>query len=154
MITFDIQPYAGALPVRFGMSHSEVRALIPLTPKVVGHQQDDYFDKVRVGYEHDAVVELGFAPGDCCLRFSGHWLWTPQQQPDPLPYLLCLDSKPLESYGFLVFRELGITVTGYHDDDKNQRAISCFVRGRWDKILPRCKQPDLCRYLTGGSHVA
>jgi hypothetical protein len=151
MNTFDIQPYIGALPVRFGMSRVEVRALLPQSAQTVGQQLDDCFGLVRVGCEHEAVVELGFGPGGFWLHFSGHELWTPQQQPDPLPFLLRLDSHPLEIHGFLVFRELGVTVTGYHDDDESQRAITCFVRGRWDAMLPCGKQPDLSRYSAGGS---
>ena len=153
MSTFDIQSYVGAIPIRFGMSRVEVRSLIPSSPKTSGQQQDDYFGFVRVGYEQDKVVELGFTPGNFHLRFSGHEIWRPSEQPDPLPLFLRRDSQPLEIYGFLIFRELGITVTGYHDDDASQRAITCFVRGRWDKMLPRCKRPDLSRYLRGDSYA-
>jgi hypothetical protein len=154
MTTFDIQPYVGALPVRFGMSRPDVRALFSQPPRTLGQQQDDYFGRVRVAYESEAVVELGFAPGDFHLQFSGREIWTPSSQSDPLPLLLRHDSQPLESHGFLIFRELGVTVTGYHDDDVSQRAITCFVRGRWDQVFPRCKQPNLSRYDAGGSRAA
>jgi hypothetical protein len=153
MNSFDLQPYVGALPVRFGMFRRDVRLLFRQPPKTCGQQRDDWFGPIRIGYEQDAVVEMGFGPGDCALQFCGQELWTPGSQPDPLPLLLRHDPEPLELHGFLVFRELGMTVTGYHDDDPGQRAITCFIRGRWDSLLPRCKRPDLTRYLQGGGNA-
>ena len=73
MRTFDLQPYIGALPIRFGMTRSEVRTLFPQPPRTSGQQQDDYFESVRVAYERDTVVELGFAPGDFELRIYRSW---------------------------------------------------------------------------------
>jgi hypothetical protein len=50
--------------------------------------------------------------------------------------------------GFLVFTRLGVTTTGYHDDDESQRALTIFPRGTWDLLLEKATEPDLIRYLT------
>jgi len=99
-----------------------------------------------VGYENDMVVEVGFRPRTVHLKFRGTDVWTSDEQKDPLWQLLRQDPQPVEFRGFLVFKALGVTVTGYHDDDESQRAITCFVRGRWDELLARCTQPNLLRY--------
>ena len=39
------------------------------------------------------------------------------------------DGTAVESYGFVVFRRLGIMVSGIHDDDASQLAITAFAPG-------------------------
>jgi len=49
--------------------------------------------------------------------------------------LLCLaDGKPYEFYGFIVLFNLGITLTGFHDGEEYQKAISAFSEGDWDQF--------------------
>ena len=45
-----------------------------------------------------------------------------------------LDDEVFEFYGFLVFFGLGITLTGFHDKDEAQKALTMFHRGRWDQF--------------------
>ncbi len=53
--------------------------------------------------------------------------------------LLLMDGAPMETLGFLVFLNLGITVTGLHDGDKSQRAATAFASGRWDRFRSELK---------------
>ncbi len=46
-----------------------------------------------------------------------------------------LDGKPREVYDFVVLRNLGIAITGIHDDDASQMAITVFIRGAFDELL-------------------
>lgn len=49
---------------------------------------------------------------------------------------LCdLDGAPVEAYGFLIFPRLGVTITGLHDGDEPQLAITVFARGDFDEFL-------------------
>ena len=50
---------------------------------------------------------------------------------------------PLES------NDVGVTSTGYHDDDENDLAITAYPRGAWDKFLKKGVAPDLSRYERG-----
>ncbi len=46
-----------------------------------------------------------------------------------------LEGKPREVYGLVVLRNLGIAVTGIHDDDASQMAITVVNRGAFDELL-------------------
>ncbi len=70
-----------------------------------------------------------------------------RRHPDPNPALLLRESGSAPALGFLVFTRLGVTTTGYHDDDEDQRAITVFPLGKWDEMLKkRGTVPDLSRY--------
>jgi len=47
-----------------------------------------------------------------------------------------LDGSPKDVYGFIVLDHLGIAVTGIHDDDESQLAITAFSKGEFDDLLP------------------
>lgn len=143
---FDIYPYVGALPVRFGAARADLPAIVGL-PAKPGRKNDDWFGSVRVGYsEAGEVAELGFGPREVALSFLGTLLWDAERIEDPMPLLLSHDSDPFEFYGFIIFEKIGVTCTGFHDDDRGQRAITVFRRGHWDRFLPKAKRPDLSRY--------
>jgi hypothetical protein len=142
---FDIYPYLGPLPLRFGTPRRDVPTClgIPGRPSRNG----DWFGSVRVGYyDTEEVVEVGFGPRDVTLSFLGKRLWDDERTEDPMPLLLRHDSAPIEFYGFVVFLKIGVTCTGFHDDDHSQRAITVFRRGLWDKHISKAKEPDLSRY--------
>jgi hypothetical protein len=152
-LAFDIEPFVGALPVRFGMRRSEVHCL--LGPPEASHPiwdgsgTTDYWNKSRinVGYDNDGVVKhVGFCPGGCELSLRGTRLWSLEDQPDPNPYLLRLDPTPVESVGILFYPALGISTSGYHDDDEAQLALTASPAGTWDDVVKEAKRPDLSRY--------
>jgi hypothetical protein len=46
------------------------------------------------------------------------------------------DGKPLETVGIPVFLNLGITMTGFlQEDEPGQKSISVFAKGRWDSEI-------------------
>jgi len=143
---FDIYPYVGALPVRFGAARDDMPHYVSSTAKP-GKKNEDWFGSVRVAYSDEGkVVELGFGPHDVALSFLGISLWSGDRIEDPMPLLLSHDSDPFEFYGFIVFEKIGVTCTGFHDDDRGQRAITVYRRGLWDRHLLKAKRPDLSRY--------
>lgn len=46
-----------------------------------------------------------------------------------------LDGNPIDLYGFIVLRNLGLAITGIHDDDISQLAITVFQEGAFDALL-------------------
>lgn len=46
------------------------------------------------------------------------------------------DQSPRDVYGFIVLQRLGIAITGIHDEDKSQLAITAFSKGEFDDLLP------------------
>lgn len=45
------------------------------------------------------------------------------------------DENPRDVYGFIVLTRLGIAVTGIHDGDDSQLAITAFCEGAFDDLL-------------------
>lgn len=136
-LIFTIDPYVGALPIKFGMTPDEVEAAIgPAGRKSGNSSMQEFVEKrseigIRVTYSKDGgVVEIGFLP-HAKLFFEGKSLF---EERDPVGILKNIDNQPLESHGFLVFMNLGITETGFHDRDPGQRAFTVFKKGRWNEL--------------------
>jgi hypothetical protein len=154
MRSFDIHPYLGALPIIFGLTRAEVHALLGVpqvsSPPTPWRGISDSWEggNPSIGYdEKETVTHIGFGPGDFSLLLSGSPLWSASEHPDPNPALLRLDPNPVEALGFLMFDRIGVTTTGYHDDDEDDLAITVYPRGAKDKFLKKAKVPDLGRYL-------
>ena len=153
MIDLDIQPYLGALPLEFGMPRAEIHALLgtPWRSMPIWNRTGitDYWLQatLNAGFGVDGLLKhVGCAAGPFTLRLHGHVLWSPELHPDPNPALLRYDPAPVTALGFLVFPALGVTTTGFHDDDPAQEALTVFPRGAWDKHLAQATTPDLQRY--------
>jgi len=135
MMEFSIHPYEGASPITFEMTAAAVEALLG-PPDVVRlnelGERDELRGKISVRYSSvdNKVVEIAFVPG-VAVSLHGCSLFEAQ---DLVDFLLNLDPYPLEFVGFLIFLRLGITVTGFHDQDEAQKAITVFREGRWDEF--------------------
>lgn len=46
------------------------------------------------------------------------------------------DPSPRDVHGFIVLLRLGIAVTGIHDDDDSQLALTVFSEGEFNDLLP------------------
>lgn len=153
-VRFDIRPYVGALPITFGMGREQVHVLLgpPETSHPIwdGSGVSEHYNSARynVGYTNAGMVNhLGFSPGGAALSILGQTLWTADDHPDPNPVLLTLDPAPLECVGFWFFLAIGVTSTGYHDDDPSQRAVTVFVRGSMPaELLAEAQPADTRRY--------
>jgi hypothetical protein len=153
MTLFDIRPYEGSLPFAFGVSIEFVHTRLG-KPKTIscnwnktGHTHWWLDSTVNFAFDNTGCLEhCGFGPGPYTLLLLGTTIWLPDLHPDPNPFLLSLDPQPVECFGFLVFLQLGVTTTGYHDDDPDQYAITAFVQGAYDEMSSNFSQPNLSRY--------
>jgi hypothetical protein len=133
VVTFEIIPYLGAIPITFAQMPADVQRILgeptSIDENILGERDESrQLINIRYSPEDAKVAEIAFLPGvpvflHGCELF-GH--------SDLLGFLTGLDSDVFDSYGFLVFMNLGITVTGFHDDDESQKAITVFRKGRWD----------------------
>lgn len=132
--SFEIISYAGAKPLLFGMTRGQVEAIVGSPARIT---TDDDLGETGASYaafniqyskQNERLVEIGFLK---TARVTVLGI-NPFTQKNGFRELLRHDSCPYESYGFIVLLDLGITMTGFHDDDPNQLAITAFVRGRWD----------------------
>jgi hypothetical protein len=146
-------PFEGLLPFRFGMTPDEVASLACTAPRrdlsYDLERPNDLFGNLRVGYRPDlSAVEFSVWPDSgLTVIFEGEAILGPAATINPLSAFLRVDHSPQEDVGFVIFRTLGVAVTGYHDDDPGQQAIHCGARGVWDEYSARAKPIDLSAYI-------
>jgi hypothetical protein len=133
MIAFAVEPYQGAGSFKFGMSEAAVLALgqQPLRKAMNPRKEPDWdfgAYSIRFGADDGLLCEIGFSKG-CSVRLDDVDIFSHQ---DALERILQKDTNVFEFYGFLVFFGLGITLTGFHDRNESEKAMTVFRRGRWD----------------------
>lgn len=135
--SFEIISYVGAKPLLFGMTERQVEAIIGPPETIMTNglgEPDASYESFSIRYskQDKKLVEIGFSK-TARVTILGI---NPFTQKHGFHDLVRKDSCPYESYGFIILLDLGITLTGFHDNDPDQLAITAFVRGRWndDKI--------------------
>lgn len=136
MTTFTIESYIGAIPLRFGMSPNEVEAILGPSveelPNAFGNRSE-LREGLTLGYDSkdNTLVEAVFSPGAQVL-FQGRELFSVE---DPIEFLRQFDPAPQLWVGFIIFVNLGIRLSGFHDDDESQKAIGVVKKGYWDEYI-------------------
>ena len=93
-----------------------------------------YSDKIcRFSGKDNLFVEATLIPGAIGSINGVNISWNP----DFLKSVLILDSSPLEYLGFVVLDDIGLSMTGFHDDDSSQLAITLYSSGRWSTFLSK-----------------
>lgn len=137
---FHIIP-GGFDPIRIGMSRAEIDAVLAEPPRVDHAAEQDeqafvYRDGcVRVVMRGDRAVELAISPPVQAF-FRGAPLFG---HPSTWRDIVAADGDAKETLGFIVLLRLRLTLTGFHDDDRAQLAITAFEPGRWDFVIDRMK---------------
>ena len=131
----EIVPYECVGPVKFGMTIGEVAAVLG-EPERVSTNRSKERDECRgelgicFSAEDSKVVEVSLSPRvDVTLMGIDVF-----NDPSAFDRLVAVDGKPLETLGFVILMKLGITLTGFHDQDESQKAVTAFARGRWDHV--------------------
>lgn len=146
---FEIDPYIGVGKLKFGMTQDEVAQIVG-KPDNVEIDSEEEIREFRnenglqtVYSEKDKhLVEIGFSSNITALSFHKTGLFTNA----PLATLRVLndaDKQPFELLGFIVLLNLGITLTGFHDEATDERAVTVFTRGRWDSMRKKLKPLSL-----------
>lgn len=152
VVRFDIRPYVGAFPIEFGMTKQDVHRILgpPESSFPIWNRSgyaEHYGGGFNVGYDNSwNVMHLGFGPGSFELAIQEKVIWTARSHRDPNPIILALDPNPVEFVGIWNFLLIGVTTTGYHDDDPAQRAITVFPRGAKDEFAAEFEPADTSRY--------
>lgn len=134
----QIEPYAGVGPLRFGMSEAEISALIgePSLPKISRQDGEKwFFDHLTLVLEKRMIVEIGITR-DANATLAGIDLF---HDPGSFKKLCEIDSDPKEILGTIILFNLGISLTGFHDNDYDQLAATAFELGRWDSLRPQMR---------------
>jgi len=143
---YEIEPYVGALPLRFGMPPDTVREIAGATrfsKKKPGSLREIYVGGAACTFEGApdrlALVEVGFAKDiGPALVYRGTALFEGPRRA-VLRRLIGDDAEVKEIAGFLVFLKLGIAMIGFHDGHEEDLAVTVFERGRWDAEILKMK---------------
>lgn len=142
---FNIYSYVGVGDVRFGMSSAQVEHLLgPAVSRRKGflgeitEYRRDGGLLATYAKDSDALVELGFSENILELQLDGKKLFA-TNEPETFSDLVRADGRPYETVGFIVLLELGITLTGFHNNSKAKKAVTVFVKGRWDDEIAEMK---------------
>lgn len=144
MSDFEIVSFESAGPLRFGMSPFEVTAILgkPSTaaPNWQGTLCYSYFDpglNLNIGFGGAGQTTDHFGFGrESTVQFRGVDFFNDRAA---WRRLIEWSSDYHECLGFLVFCDLGIALTGFHDEDPDDLAVTVFVRGAWEPRRARFK---------------
>lgn len=121
---FDLQPYLGAGPLRLGMSRIQVEDVLgppDKTKRTVFRNETQEFRResgLQTVYSApgEALVEISFY-GNQSVAFEDLDIFHTQGT-NVIKRLAEADGKSLETVGILVFLNLGITLTGFLQEDE------------------------------------
>ncbi len=141
----EIHPYVGAGKLRFCMTRHEVEEIlgkpsdVEIDPEGEVREFRNENGLQTVYSEKDKrLVEIGFSSNIETLTFNNTALFT-NEPLDVFRILLAADRQPYELLGFVVLLNLGITLTGFHDEATDGRSVTVFARGRWDSMKEKLK---------------
>ncbi len=132
----EIKPYQSVGPIKFGQSKEECFGQLG-SPKSIRINSDGMEELeyeriiVRIDPTINQVFECTLLP--CTISTICE---TPITWDKRFLKIACeLDGEPYDVFGFIVLRKLGIAVTGIHDDDVSQLAITVFKERAFDELL-------------------
>jgi hypothetical protein len=145
---FDIFPLRGAGKICLGMIPQQIEAIYGAAESVsLNHlkQRVEFRSFTNLGYSTgsvEGVSHIGFGRQMQNIRFKGANIFLDDESVI-LAKLVAEDGNPFIYLGFIVFLNLGMTLTGFHDHNVLQKAMTMFPRGAWDKWRPKLKPFEL-----------
>ena len=141
---FEIFPYSGAGLLSFGMKIQDVENLIGPPDNISKNhlnQRVEFRSFMNVGYtaqDPASLNHIGFGRQMIGVRYRNIMLLK-ENESTVLKKLYDEDSQAFIYLGFVIFINLGITLTGFHDEDVNQKAVAVFPHGIWDRRISKLK---------------
>lgn len=140
----ELVPNQGAGALRFGMTVDDVLKTVGPADQVSKNhlnQRVEFRSFMNVAYtenEPETLVHVGFGRQMVGVHYKKIYLFMDSEE-SVLRKLYVEDSHPYFALGFVIFLDLGITLTGFHDADVSQKAVAMFPKGSWDKWMHKLK---------------
>jgi hypothetical protein len=136
---FDIKPYIATGELRFGMRKEEVEKVLgpaDKSKKTSLNETKEFRQEsgLQTVYSQtdNRLLEISFYPNIPNVKFKERDIFSGNGT-DIVKFLINEDGNPFETVGILVFLNLGISMTGFlQEDEPSQKSISIFAKGRWD----------------------
>jgi hypothetical protein len=138
---FQIIPYHSVGPIRIGATSAELTNALGAPSDIEKNRRNELDYQyagfgVRLSARDQTVVEVGFTP-QVDVRFHEINIFNSS---GAFEELIKKDGAPFEHVGFIILLNLGITLTGFHDNDASQKAVTVFAKGRWDGVRSKFKE--------------
>ncbi len=139
-MTFEIEPYVGASPLRFGMTLSEAERISSTSAIRSKTRSVDLvlnYESHNIGFSSDdnLLNHIGFTKGAKVI-YNGIDFFGRQNS---WKELISQETQLYECLGFLLFLDHGLALTGFHDDYEDELSVTAFMRGRYEKFRDHFK---------------
>ena len=101
----------------------------------------DFYETINIGYTASVTPVVNHVGGgrDATSAEIVEVKLFADNPEEVLRQLTLKDGAPKIYMGFVIFLNLGLSLTGFHDDDISQLAFAAFARGTWDARLQKLK---------------
>lgn len=137
MQSYIITSHIGVGSIKFGMQRVEIYNEIGMSSRSRKSRFSSevtefwYENGLQLTFsDQESLLEVSLYPSLSCVEFRGIRLF---EEPgvDVMKKLRDLDHNPLEKVGVTIFLKLGIAVTGFLNENDDQKSVSVFAEGRW-----------------------
>lgn len=135
-MTLEICPDQGLGDLKFGMTVGEVRSVLgqELDRSVRDEITEIYFENyLNLAFRNDALYRIGATRYSSGITYKNTDIFAAE----PLSVLKAMEAEAggaFEMYGFIVFPKLGLSVTGFDDDDVENKAMTISVPEEWQSL--------------------
>lgn len=138
-----IMPYIGVGKIKFGMTRNEIYESIGYPtrkkkPSPLNEFTEYWFEnglQLTFNYPSGALAEISIYPNIKNVTLNELSIF--EEDGKAVYKSLCdYDGDPRETVGITVFFKLGLAITGFLDGDEDQKSITAFADGVWDKHDP------------------
>lgn len=134
----EIHPNVGLAGIAFGASLDEVQQRwgkpISIAKNRMGETVSTYPD-VRLTFDGVGLAEIGVAPEANPIVVGARPLFSKAD----FERLVREDGQAQLVLGFVILENLGLTISGVHDGDTEQLALTAFRAGRWEPLREQIK---------------
>ncbi|EHM40259.1 hypothetical protein [Hafnia alvei] len=136
---FEIHPKKGAGVIKFGMRRDKVNNLLGVNDDYMidNNRLVEFRSDMNISYTADPdgkVFHIGFSKGMNLVMFDSVNIF--HDNPDiVINKLIEHDDCPYLSLGMVFFMKLGITLTGFHDDDSEQKSLAVFNHSEYEQYI-------------------
>lgn len=135
-----IKPHIGVDDIRFGMTQNEINKLLgPPDAVIINdlHELEEFRENMTAIYSNSTepkLVEMGFNRRCSKLSLNNIKLFEPPYK-QRLSELYEIDGCAFIDVGTVVFKNIGISTSGFLDNVIDDIALTIFETGRWDDII-------------------
>ncbi|WP_124800778.1 hypothetical protein [Paraburkholderia phosphatilytica] len=135
---YEVIPHHGVAEIRFGMSSGEVESRWGASTRKFNNflgDRTEVRDAIIVACaENGTVAEIGFPSSYANVMMRGVRIFQHDYN-RTIVELRAFDHDAYEGDGFIVFKTLGVSLSGFRGDDFKALTVTAFESGWWDKSL-------------------